>query len=209
MSAWWAGFVTGDTGAYRHSVTDSSVRGFRVARRPQVFGSVIGAIGASVFMLGSRGAMTEPWPIATLVLWLVAILAYVWAVFARPRTFAVSQGPRPRAGLIYVASVVGMLVTIAGGSAILRGLGHGNIVVALVAIAVGLHFLPFASAFRAPVFTVLGTVVAGIGLAGVVIGWFAPAAAVVAAVIAGLSMLVIMIADAVGGFHVKPGGNGP
>ena len=171
------------------------MRGLRVVWRPEVFGSLIGAIGASVFMFGSRGAMTEPWPSATLGLWVVAILTYTWAVFVRSRTFPMPQGPRSRAGLIYLASVVGMLLTIAGGSAILRGLGHRDIVVALVAIAVGLHFLPFASAFRAPVFAVLGTVVAGIGLAGLVIGWFAPTVAVVAAVAAGLSMLAIMIVD--------------
>jgi hypothetical protein len=182
-------------------VTEPSVRGFRVTWRPQVFGSLIGAIGASVFMLGSRGAMTEPWPSVTLALWVVAILTYTWAVFVRSRTFPVSQGPRSRAGLTYIASVVGMLVIIAGGSAVLRGLGHGEIVVALVAIAVGLHFLPFASTFRAPVFAVLGAVVAGIGLAGLVIAWFAPIVAAVAAVAAGLSMLAIMIVDTFGGFR--------
>jgi hypothetical protein len=179
-------------------VTDFSVRGFRHVRHPQVLGSVIGAIGASAFMLGSRGTMTGPWPTATLGLWLVAILAYACVVLVRPRTFADSAGPRPRAGLVYVASVVGMFVVIAGGSAILRGLDHADIVVSLVAVAVGLHFLPFASAFRAPVFAVIGTVVAGCGVAGLVIGWFAPAAAVAAAVAAGLAMLMITTADALG-----------
>lgn len=145
--------------------------------------------------------MAEPWPSVTLLVWVAAILAYVWAVFVRLRTFPVSQGPRSRAGLIYMASVVGMLVSIVGGSAILRGLGHGDIVVALVALAVGLHFVPFASAFRAPVFAVLGAAVAGIGLVGLVMGWFVPIVAVVAAVAAGLSMLAIMIVDTLGGFR--------
>jgi hypothetical protein len=116
----------------------------------------------------------------------------VWRNSARLRASA------PRNSTARMASVVGMLVTIAGGSAILRGLGHGDVVVALVAMAVGLHFFPFASAFCAPVFPILGSVLAGIGLGGVVIGWFAPIVAVVAAVAAGLSMLAIMIVDTFG-----------
>ncbi|WP_238348701.1 hypothetical protein [Ornithinimicrobium pratense] len=65
---------------------------------------------------------------------------------------------------------------------------------ALVALGVGLHFVPFAAAFRAPVFRTLGWLLAGIGLIGLVVGWLGTGAtaAAAAAVTAGVVMLVVM-----------------
>lgn len=64
-------------------------------------------------------------------------------------------------------------------------------------MAVGLHFLPFAAAFRAPVFRVLGAAVASVGVVGLVLGLLVgPSAAAEAAVVAGLVMLVLMTVDA-------------
>ena len=67
-------------------------------------------------------------------------------------------------------------------------------------LAVGLHFLPFAKAFHAPVFGALGGGLAVVELAGAALGLFlgAPWGAA-AAVLAGALMLVVMTLDAVQG----------
>ncbi len=91
---------------------------------------------------------------------------------------------------VVVGSVVGMLLAISLGRLALVGLGHEDLQPALVVLAVGLHFVPFARAFRAPLFGTLGWVVATLGalglVGGAVVGAVAPRAA---AVVAGLVML--------------------
>ena len=79
----------------------------------------------------------------------------------------------------------------------LRSTGHADLRPALVALAVGLHFLPFAAAFRAPVFRLLGAAVASVGAVGLVLGLLVGASAAAgAAVVAGLVMLVLITVDA-------------
>ncbi|KNX39597.1 hypothetical protein VV01_18895 [Luteipulveratus halotolerans] len=83
-----------------------------------------------------------------------------------------------------------MLVLIAGGHAVVRSLDHPGLQPAVVALAVGLHFVPFAATFEAPIFTRLGWSVAALGVIGLGWGWASgPAAAAAAAVFAGLVML--------------------
>ena len=164
---------------------------------PQVLGGLVGAVGASVFVLVNRTHLADPWPTVALALWLVALAAYAWLALLRPRVLPDLEPPAPRAGAVYGAAVVGMLVLIGAGSAVLRATGHADLRPALVAMAVGLHFLPFAAAFRAPVFRLLGGALAAVGAAGLVLGLVLGAAAAAAsAVLAGLVMLVVMTADA-------------
>ena len=96
---------------------------------------------------------------------------------------------------MYVGSVLGRVGLIALGGMVLRAVGMPQAQVALVVAAVGLHFLPFAWAFSAPVFRVLGWAMTGIGLVGVgaavVTGQEGAAAA---AVLAGLVMFLVMTA---------------
>lgn len=164
---------------------------------PQVLGGLVGAVGASVFVLVNRTRLAEPWPAVALSLWVVALGAYAWTALLRPRVLPDLVPPAPRAGAVYGAAVAGMLVLIAAGSAVLRSTGHPDLRPALVALAVGLHFLPFAAAFRAPVFRLLGAAVASVGAAGLALGLLLGGwAAAAAAVLAGLVMLVVMTADA-------------
>ncbi len=164
---------------------------------PQVLGGLVGAVGASVFVLVNRTRLADPWPTVALVLWVLALVAYVWFALLRPRVLPELVPPSPRAGAVYGLSVAGMLGLIAAGGALLRANGHADLQPALVALAVGLHFLPFAAAFRAPVFRLLGAAVASVGAVGLVLGlllgeW----AAAGAAVLAGLVMLVLITVDA-------------
>ena len=164
---------------------------------PQVLGGMVGAVGASAFVLVNRTRLADPWPTLALVLWVVALAAYAWVALLRPRVLPDLEQPSPRAGAVYGAAVVGMLVLIFVGSAVLRATGHADLRPALVAMAVGLHFLPFAAAFHAPVFRLLGAAVAVVGAGGLVLGLLLGGwAAAGAAVLAGLVMLVLITADA-------------
>jgi hypothetical protein len=171
--------------------------GLATPLNPQVLGGLVGAVGASVFVLVNRSRLADPWPAVALVLWVVALGAFAWVALLRPRVLPALERPAPWAGAVYGASVVGMLGLIAAGGAVLRGTGHADLQPSLVALAVGLHFLPFAAAFRAPVFRLLGAAVASVGAVGLVLGLLVgPSAAAGAAVVAGLVMLVLITVDA-------------
>jgi hypothetical protein len=166
---------------------------------PQVLGGLVGAVGASAFVLVNRTELPAPWPVVALVLWLVALGAFAWASLLRRRVLPELPAPGPRAGAVYGCAVLGMVGLIVAGGAVLRATGHEDLQPALVALAVGLHFLPFAAAFRAPVFRVLGALVGAVGAAGLLLGLVAgPVWALAAAVVAGLVMLAVMTADARG-----------
>lgn len=162
---------------------------------PYRLGSIIGLIGATVFVLVNRAALPGAWSTVALAIYVVALAFYVWAVWLRPASALPTVGtPRPRAGLVYLASVAGMLLLFFLGRLALVQTDREALMPALVALGVGLHFVPFAAAFRAPVFRILGWLLAGIGLVGLVVGWLETeaAAAATAAVTAGLVMLVVM-----------------
>lgn len=180
----------------------SSARGIERLGDPRVSGSVIGAVGGSVFVLANRGALSRPWPVVVLAVWAIALALYLWSAFFAVRLFPPLPGPRRGAGLVYVAGVLGMLGLMVVGSQLLRVQGRVELQAAVVVLAVGLHFLPFSWAFRAPVFALLGSLLAGLGVAGLVLGWaWDPTAPSVVAVLAGLGMLAVLVAYAVQPAH--------
>lgn len=69
---------------------------------------------------------------------------------------------------------------------------------AVVALAVGLHFVPLAAAFGLRFFTLLGVALATIGATGLVLGltWNITAAPA-AAVLAGLAMTALVAGNAI------------
>lgn len=171
-------------------------RGIGEPHNPLVLGTVIGAVGSTVFVFANRGALPDPWPLVCLGVWAAAMLFYAWAVFLRPRDLTVGT-PARRAGLIYFASCAAMVLLIAGGSRVLAAVELTALRPALIAMSVGLHFVPFARAFSAPFFQTLGAALATIGILGLVLGAVvAPVWASAAAVLAGLSMLTLMAVDA-------------
>ena len=162
---------------------------------PYRLGSVIGLIGATVFVLVNRGVLPGAWPMVALVTFVVAAAFYIWAVWLRPASaLPAGETPHPRAGLVYLASVAGMLLLFFLGRLALVQADREGLMPALVALGVGVHLVPFAAAFRAPVFRTLGWLLAGIGLVGLVAGWLTAGAvaAAAAAVTAGVVMLVVM-----------------
>lgn len=165
---------------------------------PYRLGSVIGLIGASVFVLANRGNLPGAWQTIALVGYVAALAFYLWAVWLRPTSaLPPGQEPAPRAGLVYLGSVAGMLLLFFLGRLALVQADREELMPALIALGVGLHFVPFASAFREPVFAVLGWLLSIIGAVGLVAGWLGQQdAAPLAAVNAGILMLVVMGAGA-------------
>lgn len=160
---------------------------------PFTLGAVVMAIGASAFVHVNRSALPSPWATVALAAWIVAITLFCWATFVRARHLPLTNPPHPRAGVVYVASTLAMVGVMAAGRWALDEIGRPELQPAVVVVAVGLHFLPFAGAFRAPVFAVMGWVVAGIGVVGLLAGLVAGAEAVAAAaVVTGLVMLVVI-----------------
>jgi hypothetical protein len=162
-----------------------------------VWGSLIGVAGATVFVFSYRNGLPAPWPMIALVAWLAGIAAYAWTALAVPRALPALEAIGRRAGVIYLASVAAMLVVIRVGTIVLDSQQLAGLRPALIVLAVGLHFLPFAGAFRTPMFTTLGLSIAGLGAAGLLLGWlWARPAASAAAVLAGLVMLTMLTTDA-------------
>ncbi|MBM6401208.1 hypothetical protein [Phycicoccus sonneratiae] len=181
-----------------HPRPEERSRGLWSPLHPQVIGALVGASGGTAFVLANRGALPDPWPTVALLAWLVALAGWAWTVLLRPRHLPPIAPARPGAGVVYVVSVAGMLAGFAAGRVLLEAAGHPGLMPAVVVVAVGLHFVPFARAFRAPVFGVLGWTLAAVGFAGLLLGLALGAgAAALAAVLTGLVMLGVMALDAV------------
>ncbi len=141
-------------------------RGVQQPGHPGVWGTIVGAVGATVFVWANRDVLPEPWPVIAVVAWAVALVAYVVCVFVLPRALRDIGHVGAAAGFIYLGSVAGMLLIIRFGSMLLENAGLGALRPSLIVVAVGLHFLPFAAAFHTPMFVPLGILMAVAGLAG-------------------------------------------
>ncbi len=172
-------------------------RGIQQPGYPGVWGTIVGAVGATVFVWANRDVLPEPWPVISVVAWAVALVAYVVCVFVLPRAFRDIGHVGAAAGFIYLGSVAGMFLIIRLGTLLLENAGFGALLPALIVVAVGVHFLPFAAAFHTPMFTPLGILMAVVGLIGLVLGWqWEVHAASGAAVFTGVMMLTIIATDA-------------
>ena len=138
----------------------------RIAYR---LGSTIGLAGGAAFVLINRQSLPSAPAWAALLAWIVLLALAVWRVWLRPGPVDGLARPRPRAGAIYGAACVGMVLLMALGSRVLTAAGVEHAVPALVVTAVGLHFLPFSYAFAAPFFVGLGTLLAFLGALGLIL----------------------------------------
>ncbi len=183
-------------GATRPSVAHDRRRGLHMLGHPYVMGTVIGAIGASAFVLSNRGSLAEPWSGVALGAYLVALGWYLWAVFWHPRVVP-DISLRRGAGWIYLVSVIGMIALIQVGRLALEGIGRLDLAPSLIAVLVGLHFIPFGYGFGARVFYPLGWSLAALGTIGVVAGLLIGSwAAAAGAVLSGVWMLTLLGLDA-------------
>lgn len=175
----------------------ATVRGIRQIGDPRVWGTTVGAVGGTVFVLANRSDLAGSWPLIAVTVWALALIPYVWFVLVVRRELGEARPVGRAAGFVYLGSVVGMVVLIRAGSVVLDHADRPELRPALILAAVGLHFLPFASAFHAPLFKVLGSLMVGLGCAGLAIGWARnDHAAAWAAVVAGVVMILVIAAGA-------------
>ncbi|MFB9314644.1 hypothetical protein [Nocardioides plantarum] len=126
-------------------------------------GSLVGAVFGLVFVLVNAAGL--PGALALRALAVVAFAAVV-AALARSTT----ESPAPTAGAIrtYWLCVLAEVLAIPVGAQVLTGLDEPDLVLCWVVLVVGVHFLPFARAFRAPVFTPLGLALVLLAMVGAV-----------------------------------------
>lgn len=165
---------------------------------PYVIGALVGTILGTVFVLVNRQVLPGGWQLAALFAWAVALIPIIVLVLLRP--VPELPGPRRSSLLVYGASVLAMLALFPVSRFLLASWGHVELLPAAIAMAVGLHFIPFAWAFRARIYLILGLAMTVIGAAGLVIGALGGGAmaAGAAAVLAGL---VMMASVALGGLR--------
>jgi hypothetical protein len=137
--------------------------------RGERLGSLIGAVGGLVFIVVNAGGVDSPTGLVVRIVGVVAFLAVVWLSVFRPSARAGSVGPAPTAKAMRVywicvtAEVVGFFV---GNQVLVRVFDRPDLVVVWVVLVVGAHFVPFAAAFHAPTFLVLGWTMIGLAVVG-------------------------------------------
>jgi hypothetical protein len=131
-------------------------------------GEVIGAVGGLVFVQASAGGLPGPLEIVVRVVGVVGFVAALW--LALRAATAPLPTPAPRALRTYGFCVVAMVVAIPVGANILVRLAdQPRLVLPWVVLVVGLHFWPFAQAFRAPVFRLLSWALMGVAVVGALV----------------------------------------
>lgn len=133
---------------------------FVATRLPALIGLGFGVL----FLLINAGSLPIPWPTLVRAGGVVAAVAVGTWVIRRP----VLPAPRPagRAMRTYWTSLAVEAVAIPAGVFALERAGRPEYGVLWVIAVVGLHFLPFAGAFRRPEYAWLGLTLVTIAVAG-------------------------------------------
>lgn len=176
---------------------DRRTRGVQALGHPMVSGGLIGAIGGAAFVFSGIAAL-ESEHTRILAPLAVVLVAYTFASVLLPRrTLPALPEPQPWAKRVYQVSVIVMLALLPVTWLASRALGAPSAQIALVAAVVGAHFLPFASAFKSPVFTWIGGSMLLLGIAGAVLAATGtPAGGPACATAAGAAMLAIIAGQA-------------
>ncbi|MDN5879383.1 MAG: hypothetical protein L0H60_07535, partial [Micrococcaceae bacterium] len=175
------------------------VPGYRRMGHPRVSGSVVGAVGGCAFIVVNTPALDGPWALGLRLLGLAALGLWVWAVLLRPRPLPPHPRPDRTGGIVYFGGLIAMFAIMFIGIRWLEAAGREGLEPAVVALAVGAHFLPYARAFAAPIFLWLGSVMVALGIAGLALGLTSTVvAAPAAAVAAGFVLLIGSAVDALG-----------
>jgi hypothetical protein len=158
-------------------------------------GATIGAVAGLVFVLVNAGALPAALAAAVRVAGVVAfVVAMVLVVRGTAGTGRVPHPPG-RAWRVYWVAVGLEVLLLPLGSILLTRAGRPELGVTWVALVVGVHFLPFASAFEVPVFRTLGWGMVTLAVIGAVLVLTvgAAAGAFVAGVLSGAALLAFAI----------------
>ncbi len=133
---------------------------------PRRIGALVGLAGAVLFVFSYSPDLAGNVSATARVVVVLLVVAALVLLFAFPRWLGRFLIPTTTAIVVYVACVLGELLLIRLGSSALSDNGHADARPALIAAVVGLHFVPFAWAFRERMFYWLGGALIGLGLAG-------------------------------------------
>ncbi|WP_157631619.1 hypothetical protein [Catelliglobosispora koreensis] len=155
-------------------------------------GSLVGAVAGMAFIFANSTEFASSVTTIVRVAGALAFLAVLWLAVIKPPPSAPERPPSRAAIRTYGFSVTAMVLAMfAGSSVISRVLEQPNLVVLWVIFVVGAHFLPFAKAFAAPVFTWLSLTMMGLAVVGTVLALTVdPVAAKWTAVATGLTLLL-------------------
>ncbi|MDN5893840.1 MAG: hypothetical protein L0H93_07400 [Nocardioides sp.] len=128
-------------------------------------GGFIGAVGGLSFVLANAGAL--PGVLVLRVAGVAAFVALLAMLILRPPP--APPEPSPGAIRVYWACVAGEIAALPLGAAGFRALDQTDLVPAWVVLVVGVHFVPFASAFRLPMFRWLGITMILVALSGMAV----------------------------------------
>ena len=173
------------------------VRGFTPPRfaDPRRVGALGGLIGACVFVFSYADGFGVPFIDVAKISVVVIVLGTLWSLFVRPQWLGEFISPKPSAIGVYLLCVVGGFGLIRAGTEWLTVIGRAELRPAVIALIVGLHFVPFAWAFRERMFYVLGGALIILGGLGLLTNW-----ALAAAAGSGLVMALLLLAYSLGMF---------
>ena len=154
-------------------------------------GSLIGACGGLAFLLFNTGSLPVALAWTIRALGVVAFVAVIWYAVLHPERRGMVDRPGAASMRTYWLAVVGMVIAIPLGSLVInRVLDRPALTLPWVVLVLGAHFLPFARAFRAPIFAQLGLALIALAVAGAVVALLVDARAVTwLAVAAGFVLL--------------------
>lgn len=157
-------------------------------------GALVGGSFGLVYVLVNAGALGTP---VGPVLQAAGVLAFVALLVLTLRGRGAGPGERPRFDRLYWLVVLAEVAAIVLGAQVLNALGLPPL--PWVTIVVGLHLVPLARMWRAPVLARAGAVLALLGVAGLVaaVAGAGPAlVALLAGVLPGVFMLGGLLWDA-------------
>jgi hypothetical protein len=171
---------------------------------PQWLASLIAAVIGELFIQLTAGSLPPAlvWPVR--LAGVLIFLAVLWYAVLRQREPRRERYRRPRTALrnYYICLGLLMLAIPAGIWLYQQVLPVPSLIVPWLVVLVGLHFIPFASAFGIPLFERLGAVLLALGVVGgAMVLNFSSSVSGLTGVVAGFSILVFAAAAA-------PAGNG-
>ncbi|THV41275.1 hypothetical protein [Glycomyces buryatensis] len=167
-------------------------------------GSLIGAIGGLVFILVNAGELPGAIALTLRCIGIAGFAFVVWYTQIRTRGYqSAAEPPTSKAMRVYWICVIAEVLSIPVGAMVINNvIDQPDLTVCWVVLVVGVHFLPFAKAFNAPIFTPLGWTLVGTAvIGGALTLTVAAQAAAWAAVLAGVALLV---SSALGGRILRP-----
>lgn len=157
----------------------------------QRLGSLISAVGGLVFVLVNAGGLPDPLGLAVALTGVAVFVAAVWYSVERTRSWPRGPAPLPRSMRVYWACVAAEVVAIPVGALVLREVVRRPVLTPVwVVFVVGVHFLPFASAFGVPLFGALGVSMMVVAVVGAVAAWNVGAVGAAAAGVAAGALLL-------------------